>query len=97
MEQKKELIVKVINKIKPYRNKAEDILKLLNSKECNEEIMDEIIRRFNDAIKQCKKENDIKTLKKWLNAVQKIREMEKKEEKSKEELDIELDKLLDSI
>ncbi|MBO4517202.1 hypothetical protein J5751_07455 [bacterium] len=64
MEQKKQLITKVIEKIKPYWSKAVDILKLLNNKTCDEKTIDEIIKRISNAIKKCKKQNNIESLKK---------------------------------
>ena len=97
MEQKKELIVKVLKKLKWYRNMSEELLILVNSSYCTEELIDSIINKVNTAIKNSKKDADKNALRKWLTAIQKIRQREEKEQMSTEELDAEFDKLLDSI
>ena len=97
MEQKKELIIKVLEKLKWYRNMSEELLILVNSSYCTEELIDSIINKVNAAIKSAKKDADKNALRKWLTAIQKIRQREEEEQMSAEELDAELDKLLDSI
>ena len=97
MEQKKELIIRVLEKLKWYRDKAEDLIILLKSTYCTEELIDSIINKINAAIKTVKKDADKNALRKWIAAIQKIRQREEQEEMSDEELDAEFDKLLDSI
>lgn len=97
MEQKKELIIRVLEKLKWYRDKAEDLIILLKSSYCTEELIDSIINKVNAAIKTAKKDADKNALRKWIAAIQKIRQREEQEEMSDEELDAEFDKLLNSI
>ena len=97
MEQKKQLILMVLEKLKWYRDKAEDLKILVESSYCTEELIDAIINRINAAIKIAKKDSDKNALRKWLTAIQKIRQREEEEEMSDEELEAEFDKLLDSI
>ena len=97
MEQKKQLIIKVLERLKWYRDKAEDIIILLKSSYCTEELVDSVINRINVAIKTVEKDKDKNTLRKWIEAIQKIRQREEQEEMTDEELDAELDSLLDNI
>lgn len=97
MEQKKELLTKVLEKLKWYRNMSEDLLFLVNSSCCTEELMDSIITKVNITIKSVKKQTDKKALRKWLTAVQKIMQREEEEKLSIWELDSEFDKILNSI
>ena len=97
MEQKKQLLIKVIEKIKPYRNKSEEVLDLLNNWNYNENLIDEIIKRLSKAIKKCRKQGEMNSLRKWLEAVKKIRELEEQDKISDEELDSQLDALLELI
>lgn len=97
MEQKKQIIIKVLERLKWYRDKAEDIIILLKSSYCTEELIDSVINRINVAIKTVEKDKDKNALRKWIEAIQKIRQREEQEEMSDEELDAELDSLLDNI
>ena len=97
MEQKKQLILTVLERLKWYRDKAEDLIILLWSSYCTEELIDSIINRINAAIKIAKKDSDKNILRKWLTAIQKIRQREEEEEISDEELEAVLDSLLDNI
>jgi hypothetical protein len=58
MEKKKELIIKVLTKMKPYRNLAEGILALVESNYMDEKTIDGIIHIMNQSIKSIKKENE---------------------------------------
>jgi hypothetical protein len=58
MEKKKELIIKVLTKMKPYRNLAEGILALVESSYMDEKTIDGIIHIMNQSIKSIKKENE---------------------------------------
>lgn len=97
MEQKKQLILMVLKRLKWYRDKAEDLKILVESSYCTEELIDAIINRINAAIKIAKKGEDKNTLRKWIEAIQKIKQREEREEMSDEELDAELDSLLEII
>lgn len=97
MEQKKQLIIKVLQRLKWYRNMAENLIILLRSSYCTDELIESIINKINSAIKTIKSDSDKNALKKWLAAIQKIRQREETEEMTEEEIEEEFDKLLDSI
>ena len=97
MEQTKQLIIKVLQRLKWYRNIAEDLIILLESSYCTEKLIDTIINKINVAIKTVKNNSDKNALRKWIEAIQKIRQREEQEEITDEELDEELDSLLDNI
>jgi hypothetical protein len=58
MEKKKKLIIKVLTKMKPYRNLAEGILALVESSYADEKTIDGILHIMNQSIKSIKKENE---------------------------------------
>ncbi len=87
MEKKKELIIKVLTKMKPYRNLAEGILALVESSYMDEKTIDGIIHIMNQSIKSIKKENEKELMQKWIEKIQKIKLMEEGEKISEEELD----------
>lgn len=93
MEKKKQLLIKVLTKLKPYRNLAEGFLALIESEYCTNEIMDKLTLALQDAITSVKSAKEKSRFKKSLQAVKKIREQEEQEEKISDE---ELDKLLDT-
>lgn len=97
MEQKKELLIKVLEKLKWYRKMSENLLFLINSSYCTEELIDSIINKINLAIKSAKKNIDKNVLKKWLTAIQQIRQREDEEKMRDGELDAEFEKILHSI
>lgn len=97
MVQKKELIVKVLEKLKWHRNMAANLLILVNSSYCTQELIDSIMNKINAAIKMAKKDADKNALRKWLTIIQKIKQKEKEQELSPENLEAEFDKLLKSI
>lgn len=97
MDQKKQLLIKLLEKLKWYRNMSEDLLILVNSSYCTPELIDSIMNKINTAIRTAKKDADKKALRKWLTAIQKIRQREYEQELSSEELEAEFDKLLESI
>ncbi len=87
MEKKKELIIKVLTKMKPYRNLAEGILALVESSYMDEKTIDGILHIMNQSIKSIKKENEKELMQKWIEKIQKIKLMEEGEKISEEELD----------
>jgi len=97
MNEKKELVKKVLEKLKWHRDMAGNLILLLDSTYCNEGIVDSIIAKINSAIKTVQDENNRNMLKKWLALIQKIRQKEEAEKMSDEELDRELNSLLDSM
>lgn len=97
MNEKKELVKKVLEKLKWHRDMAKGLIVLLDSDYYTEGILDSIIVKVNSAIKTAKNENNRNILKKWLVLIQKIRQKEENEKMSDEKLDNELNSLLDSI
>ena len=97
MVQKKELIVKLLEKLKWHRNMSENLIILVNSSYCTQELIDSIMNKINVAIKMAKKDADKNALKKWLTLIQKIRQKEEEQGLSPENLESEFDKLLKSI
>lgn len=93
MEQKRKLLIKVLTKLKPYRELAEGILALIESSYVDEATIDGIIRIMSSSIKNMKKAEGKTAMKKWIDIVKKIQAIEEKEKK--EEWDI--DELLDQI
>ena len=91
MEIKKQLLIKVLTKLKPYRNLAEGILALIESSYVDNQTIDGIIRLINQSMKRVKKARQKVAMQKWLALVQRIKD---REEKEKQISDKELDKLL---
>lgn len=97
MEEKKQLLIMVLERLKWYRNMAENLIILLRSSYCTEDLINSIIKKINAAIKATKKVEDKNALRKWIEAIQKIKQREEHEEMPDEELDAELDSLLETI
>ena len=91
MEIKKQLLIKVLTKLKPYRNLAEGILALIESSYVDNQTIDGILRLINQSMKRVKKAREKVAMQKWLALVQRIKD---REEKEKQISDKELDKLL---
>lgn len=95
MEQKKKLLIKVLTKLKPYRNLAEGILTLVESEYVTDEIVDKLIGALQGAMDQVSKENEKEKLSKGLRLIKKIKNQEEQEDKKMTEED--LDKFLETI
>jgi len=92
MEQKKELIIKVLTKLKPYRNLAEGILALIESSYCDEKTIDGLLKLINTSIKQTKNKKDKSHMQKGLELIQKIQSQEQMEKESEN-----IDQLLENL
>lgn len=95
MEQKKKLLIKVLKKLKPYRNLADGFLALLESEYVTDEIVDKLIGALQDATDQVNKENEKEKMNKGLKLMKKIKNREDQEDKKMTDED--LDKLLETI
>ena len=93
MNQKKELVIRVLEKLEWYREMAPDLLAIVKSSYCTDEILNSLINMLKKAIKTIKKDDDKKILEKSLQQIQKIKQMEENEKMSDEDLDA----ILDSI
>lgn len=87
MDQKKELVIRVLEKLEWYREMAPDLLVIVKSSYCTDEILNSLINMLNKAIQTIKKDDDKKILEKSLQQIQKIRHMEENEKMSDEDLD----------
>lgn len=93
MEQKKELLIKVLKKLQPYRDMTEGILALMESSYIDEKTIDAVIHTISQSIKTVKNKQEKIALTHGLEKIQKIKQMEDDEKMS----DKELDKLLADI
>lgn len=91
MEQKKELVIKVLEKMLWYRDMAQDLLVIVKSSLCSDELLNSLINIINKAIKTVKKDDEKMVLEKSLLQIQKIKEMEEGSKISDEDLDSLLD------
>ncbi len=87
MEKKKKLLIQVLTKIKPYRDLAEGILALVESSYIDEKAIDGVIHLISQSIKTVQKKSDKTKLQKWLEKIQKIKQMEEDEKMSEGELE----------
>lgn len=76
MEQKKQLLIKVLEKLKPYWDLAEGILALIESTYADEKLFDWIIHVINTSIKTVKNKTNRQKMQKWLEKIQEIKAME---------------------
>ena len=93
MNQKKELVIKVLEKLQWHRDMAQDLLVIVKSSYCSDEILNSIIIEVNKAIKTVKENDDKLLLEKSLQLLKKIQILEKNIKISGEDLD----KILDDI
>lgn len=95
MEQKKQLLIKVLKKLQPQRDMAEGFLALLESEYLTDEIVNKLIGALQDAMDQVSKENEKEKLNKGLKLMKKIKNQEDQEDKKMTDED--LDKLLENL
>ena len=93
MNQKKELVIKVLERLQWHRDMARDLLVIVKSSYCSDEILNSIIIEVNKAIKTVKENDDKLLLEKSLQLLKKIQILEKNIKISGEDLD----KFLDDI
>jgi len=79
MEQKKQLLIKVLTKLKSYRDLAEGILALINKWFYSEEMINKILLIINDTIKETKSEKHKNAFQKAAEIIKKIKEKEQLE------------------
>ncbi|MCX6824179.1 MAG: hypothetical protein NT085_03555 [candidate division SR1 bacterium] len=85
MEQKKQLLIKVLKKLQPYRNLAEGILALVESSYVDEKTIDGIVHILAISIKNVKDTGDKKKMMKGLDVMKKIKTLEDQEHRKDEE------------
>lgn len=94
MEQKKQLILQILTKLKPYWNLADGLLALMESQHVSNEMLDWLIHIFAETIKTVSNEWTKDMMKKGLEALKKIKKQEHLEQIKDEEA---AENLLDTI
>lgn len=97
MEKKKQIVLHILNELKWYWDKAEELINMVNSTYCTNEVLDSLIDFIDEGIKSTKKDIQKRALEKTMLRLKKIKELEEKERCSDEELDRMLDEILDTI
>lgn len=87
MNEKKELLIQIVTNLQPHWEMADGILALLKSSYITQETIDGLIKTINTGIKNSKNKLSKSKLEKWLEKIQKIKEVERSEDLSEEELD----------
>lgn len=95
MEQKKELLIKVLKKLQPQRDMAEGFLALIESEYITDNIMNMLISTLQESIEAIKGDSEKEKFKKGLKLIRKIKNQEEQEEKKMTDED--LDKILETM
>ena len=94
---KKGYLQKILTQLEPIRDLAKWLKVLVEEWNLWDDILDVLIDAVQSAVNTAKSEVDRKKLQKWLDALQKMKEMEE-ESRLQDEKDLaELDKLIDSL
>lgn len=94
---KKDFLIKILNQLEPVRNLAKWLEILIQEWDLGDDILDILINAVQWAINSAHSEIDKNKLQKWLDALQKMKEMEEKS-RLKDEKDLaELENMLDNI
>lgn len=94
---KKEYLLKILIQLEPIRDLAKWLKILVEQWNLWDDILEVLINAVQWAVSTAKSEVDKKKLQKWLDALNKMKQMEE-ESKMQDEKDLEeLDKLLDSF
>ncbi len=94
---KKEYLQKILTQLEPIRDLAKWLKILVDEWNLGDDILDILINAVQWAINTAKSELDKQKLQKWLDALNKMKEMEE-ESKMQDEKDLEeLDKMLENI
>ncbi|MCX6824850.1 MAG: hypothetical protein NTY80_01380 [candidate division SR1 bacterium] len=81
MEEKKQLLIKVLTKLMPYRNLAEGILALVESSFADERTMNGIVLLINQSIKTITNSKEKEKLEQGIELIKKIQQQENKDKK----------------
>jgi len=94
---KKEYLLKILGQLEPIRDLAKWLELLIEQWNLWDDTLDVLINAVQWAVSTAKSELDKKKLQKWLDALQKMKQMEE-ESKMQDEKDLEeLDKMLENI
>lgn len=86
MDQKKELIIKILTKLKPHRDVAEGILALVESSYIDKKTIDGILLLINQSIKNVKNKQIKTKLEKSFEVIKKIQQKEDQDQNDVESL-----------
>jgi len=92
MENKKQLLIKVLTKLQPYWNLAEGLIALVDSKYIDEKTIDGLLAIINESIKTVKAWENKAKMVKAIAIVEKIKQQEMKEHETQD-----IEKLLNDI
>lgn len=92
MEKKKQLLLKVLVKLQPYRNLAEGLIALVDSKYIDEKTIDGLLTIINQSIKNVKVGKNKAKMVKAVEIVEKIKQQEMKDTEAED-----VEKLLEGI
>ena len=88
---KKQLLIKIIEKLQWSRDLADDILVILETVEVDDQLIDRLIQAITQGIKTVQGEKEKSALEKSLQQIQNIQKMEAKDKESDEEIEHILD------
>lgn len=94
---KKEYLQKILIQLEPIRDLAKWLRILVEEWNLDDNILDVLINAVQGAVNTAKSELDKGKLQKWLDALQKMKQMEEESKMQDEEDLAELDKLIDSF
>ena len=94
---KKEYLQKVLTQLEPIRDLAKWLKILVEEWDLWDDVLDILINAVQWAVNTAKSDLDKKKLQKWLDALQKMKQMEEESRMQDEKDLVELDNLLDSF
>ena len=94
---KKEYLLKILTPLEPIRDLAKGLKILVNEWNLWDDILDTLINAVQWAVSTAKSELDKQKLQKWLDALNKMKQMEEKSKMQDEKDLAELDKLIDNF
>lgn len=95
--QKKEYLIKILTQLEPVWELAEWLKVLVEEWDLSDEFMDSLMETIRTWIHSANSEIAKAKMEKWLNALEKMRQMEEESHMHDEEELAELDKLIDSF
>lgn len=96
MEKRKKLLIKVLTKLKPYRNLAEGIMALIKSNYVDENTINGVVNAIAKALKKTKNKQEKSKLQQGMEIVKRLKKKEEKEREN-EDADQELEIMIKDI
>ena len=94
---KKTYLIKILDQLQPVRNVAKGLKIFVEGWKLEDNIIDTLMEALQWAIHNAKSELDKAKMRKWLVAMQKIKEIELKSNEQDEKILAELDKMLENF